>query len=124
MHLRISTALVAVLLGTSALADDSALHPTNFVDCREETYVAQVVATDLTGTSDTTLVRNEDASDADRIAALIDSIIQNTVVVGNWLPLLADEPETTVASSFASDPSDVTGSTRPAYAATDGLEDR
>jgi hypothetical protein len=123
MQLRTSAMLVGLVLSTAAWADESTLHPANFADCREATYVAQVLETDLTDTTEIALARTEEASEADRVAAIIDSIVQNTVVVGSWLPLV-DEPDMTLASTLTPDLSEVTGSIIRADAAMDGSEDR
>lgn len=105
-----SAALVAITLGTSAWAEDISLEATRVVNCPGETFVAQLCESDLTRAGQTALAVPELAPEAHPTGVIVDRIAQSTVLIGSgWLPLV-DGEGTTVASSFGSDPSDVTAS--------------
>jgi predicted permease len=118
-----SVALVALVVGTSAWADDSAFDPSNFVDCSEDTFLAQVLETSSMPTAVAT-AQIEQASEDDRIAAIVDSIVRNTINIGSLPPPVWDEPTIIEASFGPADPADVTGSLRSVEIAPDGYEDR
>jgi hypothetical protein len=123
MKLRLgSAALVAIALGTSAWAEDSALHATNFVNCAEETFVAQLLESDQAdNTQKASIAPDLTFHEVDPIAAIVDKIAQNTVLIGISSP--RDE-SSAVASSIVSDLAEVTGSIGQVEFALEGLEDR
>jgi hypothetical protein len=116
-----SAALVVLALGTSAWADEGAFSPSNFVDCGEATFVAGVLETDLS--EQTASVETGLPAEADRIAAIVDRIAQDTIIVGSLPPPFGSELSAT-ASSFATDAAEVTGSLQIIELAPEGFEDR
>jgi hypothetical protein len=119
-----SAALVAITLGTSAWAESFAPEAIRAMNCPEETFVVQLCESDLTNVGQTASVAPELEPEADRIAAIVDRIAQSTVLIGIGSVPLIDEEGTTVASSFGSDPSEVTGSIITVEVALEGFEDR
>jgi hypothetical protein len=105
-----SAAAVAIVLTTSAWADGSALDATNFVNGSEQTFVAHLLESDQTDNTQSASIAPELSShEVDPIAAIVDKIAQNTVLIGISSPWTADE-SSAVASSIGSDPAEVSRS--------------
>ena len=119
-----SAAVVAIVLTTSAWADDAALGAANLMKCPGGDFVVQLCESDLTENAHTASIAPDVASDeVDPVAAIVDKIAQNTVLISISLPWIDDE-SSAVASGIGSDPAEVTGSIVPVEFALDGLEDR
>jgi hypothetical protein len=118
-----SAAVVAIVLTTSAWADDVALDAANSMKCPGEEFVVQLCDSDLTNIEQTAAFVPELPSEADRIAAIVDKIAQSTVLIGVLSPWSGDELSS-AAYDLGSDPSETTGSIQVVELVVDGLEDR
>jgi hypothetical protein len=93
-----SAALVAIIIGTSAWAEDFGSEATRVMNCPEETFVVQLCESDLTNVGQAASVVPELKPEADLIAAIVDRIAQSTVRIGiESLPVI-DLEGTTVVS--------------------------